>query len=115
MATGAETLPARSSAVTKMRLSPGFKPKMLDQLVVPVARSGSCPFTVRKTRVMPEAFGSGSLAVPETVTRKLLTYTPFNGLAINTVGELVSTYPPGATSRRSEPEEFEFTLATAMR
>src|SRR2546427_10924352 len=103
MVTGAETLPARSSAVTRTVFTPWSKPNVLDQLVVPVAVSGSCPFTLRRTRVRPDAFGCGSLAVPDTVTKKLLTHWPLRGLATVTVGGLVSRLPPGAMSRRSEP------------
>src|SRR5260221_683659 len=98
-----------------MVFGPSLKPVVPDQLVAPEAALGNWSFTLMNIWLSPEAFGWGSLAVPETVTKKLLTHWPFSGLEMKTTGPLVSSCPPGAMSRRSEPAEFELALATAIR
>src|SRR5436190_9730334 len=97
-----------------MVFSPRVRPRARDQLAVPKATTGHWPFATRITSLSPEKFCATSRAVPEKVMILLLTQRPLNGLVTVTTGRLVSVCPPGATRNRSDPSEFEFTLARAI-
>src|SRR5262245_40493300 len=110
-----EKLPAISLAKTLMVLKPRDSVTRLDQLVVPLAITVHLPLMINSTCLTPDAFEKGSVAVPEKLITLLLTHRPLNGADTVTIGPLVSGWPPGASRRRTEPTEFEFALANAIR
>src|SRR5438093_11643157 len=110
-----DKLPAASAATASMTFRPGRSKASVTQFVVPLADLAIASFTLTRTSTTPDELGAGSKAVPVMETTLLLTETPLEGLAMKTLGGLLSSCPPGATRSRMEPRELVSALATAIK
>jgi hypothetical protein len=94
-----DELPAASSALLQIYLSPCFNKIGDDQLVVPVAGLASWPFTFTKNSFTPEALETDRSGAGN---RNLLVMSQqtAGGLEIETAGGSVSSWPSSAIRKR---------------